>query len=376
MNIVSHPATRAIIDLDHLAFNFRNIRDAVAPARVIAVVKADAYGHGALAVANHLAEAGADLFAVARLDEALELRDSGFLRPILLFGRLFAHEIPVAAGAGLRISVFDPRDVDWIEAARVDEPVPVHVKVDTGMGRVGVLWEQAPELFERLRKCGRCVVEGVYSHFATSDEADKRYAELQLRRFNGLLEKLEGAGLRPPMVHMANSGAVLDMPDSRFDAVRPGIILYGHYPSGETSRSIALRQVMTLETRVSHVRRLPAGFPISYGRRYTTCSETRVAVLPIGYADGVRRALTNRGHVLIGGRTYPMVGTITMDQLVVEIGDGEVSVGDRAVLWGQDGRRSIQALDVAAAIDTIPYELTCGVTRRVPRVYAGGTHDG
>ncbi len=373
---MSHPVTRAIIDLDCLAFNFRNIHEAVTPARVIAVVKADAYGHGALAVANRLAAEGADLFAVARLDEALELRDSGFLRPILLFGRLFANEIPIAAKAGLRISVFDHRDVAWIESAGMEDPVTVHVKVDTGMGRVGILWEQAPELFKRLRKCGQCIVEGVYSHFATSDEADKGYAELQLRRFNDVLEKLQGEGLRPPMVHMANSGAVLDMPDSRFDAVRPGILLYGHYPSGETSRSIALRQVMTLETRVSHVRRLPAGFPVSYGRRYTTRGATRVAVLPIGYADGVRRALTNRGHVLIGGRTYPMVGTITMDQLMVEIGDGEVSVGDRAVLWGRDGQRSIQALEVAAAIDTIPYELTCGVTRRVPRVYAGGTHGG
>ncbi len=373
---MSHPVTRAIIDLDHLAFNFRNIRDAVAPARVIAVVKADAYGHGALAVANRLAAEGAAMFAVARLDEALELRDSGFLRPILLFGRLFAHEIPVAARAGLRISVFDPRDVAWIESAGMEGPVTVHVKVDTGMGRVGVLWEQALELFERLRKSGRCVVEGVYSHFATSDEADKRYARLQLRRFNDLVDKLEREGLRPPMVHMANSGAVLDLPDSRFDAVRPGIILYGHYPSFETGRTIALRQVMTLETRVNHVRHLPDGFPVSYGRRYTTRGETRVAVLPIGYADGVRRALTNRGHVLIGGRTYPMVGTITMDQLVVEIGDGDVSVGDRAVLWGRDGGRSIQALDVAAAIDTIPYELTCGVTRRVPRIYTGGGYGG
>jgi len=370
---VRHPATRATIDLDNLAFNFRNIRDAAAPADVIAVIKADAYGHGALAVANRLAAEGAAMFAVARLDEALELRDSGFLRPILLFGRLFAEEIPVAIKAGLRISVFSSEDVRWIDASGGDGPVAVHVKVDTGMGRVGVLWEKAGELFESLKTSRRCFVEGVYSHFSTSDEADKAYAHLQLARFKGVLDMLAQKGARPGTVHMANSGALLDLPASRFDAVRPGIILYGHYPSGETSRSIRLRQVMTLETRVSHVRRLPEGFPVSYGRRYTTAAETRVAVLPIGYADGVRRALTNRGRVLIGGRRYPMVGTITMDQLMVEVGSAPVSPGDRAVLWGESGGQRIQALDVAASIDTIPYELTCGVTPRVKRVYVGGT---
>jgi alanine racemase len=373
---VSHPVTRAYIDLDNLVFNFRNIRDAVAPAGVIAVVKADAYGHGALAVANRLAAEGAVMFAVARLDEALELRDSGFLRPILLFGRLFAEEIAVAVKAGLRISVFSREDIEWIEASGVHGPVPVHVKVDTGMGRVGTLWKQAGDLFESLKASRRCFVEGIYSHFSTSDEADKRYAGLQLDRFNALLDTLGRKGLRPGMVHMANSGAVLDLPASRFSAVRPGIILYGHYPSRETSRSIALRQVMTLETRVNHVRRLPAGSPVSYGRRYTTTGETRLAVLPIGYADGLRRALTNRGRVLIGERTYPMVGTITMDQLMVEVGDATVSPGDRAVLWGESGGQSIQALDVAASIDTIPYELTCGVTPRVKRVYVGETDVG
>lgn len=366
------PVTCARIDLNNLAFNFRNIREAVYPAPVIAVVKADAYGHGALAVATRLATEGAEMFAVARLDEALELRDSGFLHPILIFGRLFPEEISVAAGAGFRISVFNKEDIDWIESTCSDRYVPVHVKIDTGMGRVGMLWDRTDKLFEALRMARRCRLEGVYSHFSTSDEKEKAYAALQMTRFKGVLRSLEKRKLHPAMAHMANSGAVLDLPDSRFDAVRPGIILYGHYPSRETSRSIELRQVMTLQTRVTHIRKLPGGFPISYGRRHTTERETRIAVLPIGYADGIRRDFTNRGRVLIGDRSYPMVGTITMDQLMVDVGGATVSIGDKAVLWGDSGKGSLQALEAADIIGTIPYELICGVGRRVKRVYVGG----
>ena len=364
------PVTCAYIDLDNLAFNFRNIRDAVSPAAVIAVVKADAYGHGALAVANRLAAEGAGMFAVARLGEALELRDSGFLHPILIFGRLFSKEIPAAIEAGFRISVFCKEDIRWIESSLADLTALVHVKVDTGMGRVGILWDRVGELFEALKISRRCRLEGVYSHFSTSDEKDKTYATMQLTRFIDVLRELKKRRINPAMIHMANSGAVLDLPASRFDAVRPGIILYGHYPSQETSRSIELRQVMTLQTRVTHVRKLPKNFPISYGRRHTTDKEARIAVLPIGYADGVRRDLTNRGRVLVGATRYPMVGTITMDQLMVEV-DAAVSPGDKAIVWGDSGQGTIQALEVAAAIGTIPYELTCGVGRRVKRVYVG-----
>ena len=370
-----HPRTCARIHLDHLRFNFREIRKKIAPARLIPVVKADAYGHGAISVSRCLVNEGADLLAVAQYQEAMELRDSGIDVPILIFGRLFPDEIPEAIRAGFRITLFGVEDIRWIEKVPGNQAAHVHVNVETGMGRVGVLPEREPEFFDHLAHSQRCVWEGLYSHFATSDETDKTYAREQLKRFNVLVKRLENKGALPPMVHMANSGAVLDMPDSYFTACRSGIMLYGHYPSTETSRSIPLKQVMTLKTFVAHLRRLPAGHNVSYGRRWKTERETTIAVLPIGYADGIRRHLTGRLQVMIGGRYYSVVGTITMDQIMVDVGDDPVTEGDGVLIWGDTENGRIQVLDVAEAMGTIPYEMTCGVSRRVQRVFVRDHRD-
>ena len=367
-----HPRTCAQIHLDHLRFNFREIQKKITPARLIPVVKADAYGHGAIPVSRCLVEEGADFLAVAQYQEAMQLRDSGIHVPILIFGRLFPDEIPEALRAGFRITLFGVEDIRWIEQVPGNQPAHVHVNVETGMGRVGVLLEREPEFFNHLARSQRCVWEGLYSHFATSDETDKTYAREQLVRFNALMKRLQTKIPLPPMVHMANSGAVLDMPDSYFNACRSGIILYGHYPSTETSRSIPLKQVMTLTTVISHLRRLPAGHNVSYGRRWKTERETTIAVLPIGYADGIRRHLTGRLQVMIGGRRYPVVGTITMDQIMVDVGDDPVAVGDDVLIWGDTENGRIQVLDVAEAMGSIPYEMTCGVSRRVRRVVVTG----
>ena len=367
-----HPRTCAQIHLDHLRFNFREIQKKITPARLIPVVKADAYGHGAIPVSRCLVEEGADFLAVAQYHEAMQLRDSGIHVPILIFGRLFPDEIPEALRAGFRITLFGVEDIRWIEQVPGNQPAHVHVNVETGMGRVGVLLEREPEFFNHLARSQRCVWEGLYSHFATSDETDKTYAREQLVRFNALMKRLQTKIPLPPMVHMANSGAVLDMPDSYFNACRSGIILYGHYPSTETSRSIPLKQVMTLTTVISHLRRLPAGHNVSYGRRWKTERETTIAVLPIGYADGIRRHLTGRLQVMIGGRRYPVVGTITMDQTMVDVGDDPVAVGDDVLIWGDTENGRIQVLDVAEAMGSIPYEMTCGVSRRVRRVVVTG----
>jgi alanine racemase len=200
---------------------------------------------------------------------------------------------------------------------------------------------------------------------------DKSYACFQLSKFRGFLSLLSNLANRPRMAHMAASGAILDLPDSYFDAVRPGILMYGHYPSKEISRCIQPRQVMSLKTHVAHVRDMPGGHPVSYGRRWTTPGRTKIGVLPIGYADGLSRRFTNNGEVLIRGRRYPIVGTVTMDCIMVNISDGPVAVGDEALLWGESPGGVIEAIDVAERIGTIPYELTCGVSRRVPRVYVG-----
>lgn len=367
-----HPRTCARIHIDHLRFNYREIRKKIAPARLIPVVKADAYGHGAMAVSQCLVDEGADLLAVAQFQEAVELRESGIDIPILIFGRVLPDELPEAIRAGFRITLFGVEDLRWIECVPGNQPAYVHVNAETGMGRVGVLLEREPEFFDHLIRSRRCSWEGLYSHFATSDETDKTYSREQLARFRTLTHALSSKNALPPIIHMANSGAVLDMPDSYFNACRCGIMLYGHYPSTETSRSIPLKQVMTLKTAVTHLRRLPAGHNVSYGRRWKTSVETTIAVLPIGYADGVRRHLTGRLQVMIGGRCYPVVGTITMDQIMVDVGDDPVALGDDVLLWGDAADGGIQVLDVADTMGSIPYEMTCGISRRVPRVVVNG----
>jgi alanine racemase len=363
--------TRAEINLDNLSYNIRAIQQKVSPSGVIPVVKADAYGHGAVPVSKRLAREGFTMVAVARLEEAMDLRESGIAQSILIFGRLFPGEIPAAIKAGFRLTVCGAEDIRWIEEAGQDQPASVHVNVDTGMGRMGLMVNQVSQCFDELINSRRCVWEGLYSHFSTSDESDKDYAHLQLSRFREILDRIQTFGEKPSMAHMANSGAILDIPESYFDAVRPGILMYGHYPSSETSRSIEPRQVMTLKTSVAHVREMPEGCPISYGRRWVTKMPTKIAVLPLGYADGVDRRFTNTGEVLIHGRRYPMVGTVTMDYLMVDVGDDPIRPGDEAVIWGESAQGNIQALEVAEKIGTIPYELTCGVSKRVKRVYLG-----
>ena len=335
---------------------------------MIPVVKADAYGHCASVVSKCLVKEGAKMLAVAQFQEAMELRDNGIHVPILIFGRLFPEELPDAILAGFRITLFGVEDIDWIEKTSGSRRAVVHVNFETGMGRVGVTPDRVPQFLDRLTRSRRCVWEGMYSHFATADETDKTYARKQLSRFTVLMSQLEAKGVLPPVVHMANSGAVLDMPQSYFNACRCGIILYGHYPSKETSRSISLKQVMNLQTVVTHTRRLPADHNVSYGCRWKTDRETTIAVLPIGYADGVRRHLTGRLQVGIAGRRYPVVGTITMDQIMVDVGNDPVAVGDPVLIWGEWENDRIEVLDVAEAMRTIPYELTCGVSKRVPRV--------
>lgn len=359
------PAAR--IHLAHLRANFREIQQRIHPALLIPVVKANAYGHGAVAVSRCLIQEGAKLLAVARFEEAMELKDSGIDAPILIFGRVFPDDLPAAVRAGFRLTLFGMDDIRWIQQRVGNTKVRVHVKVDTGMGRVGALEADRAAFFDALKNTS-CIWEGLYSHFSTADEADKTYSHEQLKKFREVVHHVKSVGITP-LIHMANSAGILDLPESRFDACRSGISLYGHYPSREVQPCIPLKQVMELSVPVAHIRRLPKGRDVSYGRRWRTPKETTLAVLPIGYADGVRRHLGGKMRVMIRGKKYPVVGTITMDQIMVDMGDDPVSVGDPVLIWGDAPEGGgICVLDVAESMGTISYELTCGVSARVPRV--------
>ncbi|MFH2048327.1 MAG: alanine racemase [bacterium] len=369
--VSNKPYTIAEIHLDHLVHNLNEILKKVSPAEVMCVVKADAYGHGAIEVTKRLVKEGVTYFAVARLAEALELRNAGIEENILIFGSLFPDEIDAAVKNDIQVSITDSADIDTIRdnAIRNSIFVKVHLNIDTGMGRVGIPFDKARAAIIKIINIEQIKLEGIYTHFATSDERNKGYAELQLQRFyeitDGLVEHLP----YKPKIHAANSGAILDLPDAKFDMVRAGISLYGHYPSTVTSKSIPLKQVMTLKTHVGLVRRLAAGSSVSYGRKFITDKETSVAVLPIGYADGIHRAMTNNADVLINGKLYPLVGTVTMDQIMIDVGDDPVKVGDEVIFWGDTKQGSLQATKVAHRIGTISYELCCAITQRVPRIY-------
>jgi alanine racemase len=354
----------AEISLDNLLFNFNSIKEKVKESNIIPVIKADAYGHGAVKIAKALEKEDVKLFAVAQFKEAMELRESGVLTPILILGRLFPNEIKTAVKNNFRLTLYSKEDIEFIEKAHLEKKALVHAKIDTGMGRLGVLLDNEPDFFDKLTNSKFCLFEGIYSHFSTSDEEDKTYANIQLKKFKKILSDLKEKKTLPKIIHMANSGAILSIEESYFNAVRPGLILYGYYPSYEVSKSIKLKQVMTLKTFVAHIRKIPKGMPVSYGRRWISDKDTKIAVLPIGYADGIKRSMSNKCECLIKGKLYPIVGTVTMDYIMIDVGYDNINLHDEAIIWGKD----ISLLDIAEKINTIPYVLTCGVSKRVKRV--------
>ncbi len=365
--------TVAEIHLDHLVHNLKQIREKVAPAEIMAVVKADAYGHGVIPVTKRLIREGIRQFTVARVSEAAELRDAGINQTILVLGSLFPDEIDQALRLNTELSITNEKDVDTINqiAGKLGKTVNVHLYIDTGMGLVGIFPEQAVSVIRKILNSPSLKLVGLYSHFATADEADKSYAEHQLELFNSTLSDIQKAGIKLPCVHMANTSGIIDLPEAYFDMVRAGISLYGYYPSTTIHNHFHLKAVMTLKSRVGLLRRFTKGMSISYGRRFVTPKETTVAIIQIGYADGIQRAFTNNADVMISGRLYPVVGTIAMDQIAVDVGDDSVQVGDEVLFWGNSSQGNINLTEIAERIGTIPYELTCGVTKRVPRVYLG-----
>jgi len=339
-------------------------------------VKADAYGHGVQVIVQNALEAGVDSVAVATVEEGAELRESGVEAPILLLGFTLEEELPdvvryrlsPVVGAGYHLSLMEA------EAERQGCTVAVHLKVDTGMGRIGCMPEEAFELARRIAASRRLELAGIGTHFPAADMADEEYQAFtagQVDTLREIVSRLREAGIDPGLVHAANSGGVIGHSGSHFDLVRPGIILYGYYPSTEQERSLDFRPVMGLETRIVFLKRVPADTGISYGLTYRTGEETTIATIPCGYGDGYSRLLSGKAQVLVNGELRPIAGRVCMDQTMVDLGpDSKAGLYDLVVLFGPDPGAPT-AEELAAAIGTIPYEITCNINKRVPRVYVG-----
>ncbi|MBD2870925.1 alanine racemase [Paenibacillus sp. IB182493] len=371
--------TRAEISLDALRRNLQAFRGAMpGRCRLMASVKANAYGHGAVEVAREAERFGVDYLGVAFLDEALQLRRAGIRTPILVLGFVAADALSVARDNDVTISLF--RDDILAAAARLPEAsgrkLKAHIKIDTGMGRLGVIGTDAAAAFiEKAFRVPQLEIEGLFTHYARADEADKSYTKLQYDRFRETIDCVERQGFKVPIVHAANSAAGIDTPEWAEGMLRLGISMYGLYPSAEVNaQRIELEPVMTLKTEVVMTKRAPKGWGISYGTRYFTADEERIGTLPIGYADGYSRMLTGKAYGLVRGVKMPIRGTICMDQCMIALDvDGTegkpVEAGEEVVLIGRQGGAVITADELADQLGTINYEVTCMVAARVPRVY-------
>jgi alanine racemase len=377
----------AQVDLNAYAHNIKELRRITDPkARLMAVVKADGYGHGAVAVTREALNNGAERLGVARVNEALALREAGIGAPILIFGYSPAEMAATLAAYDLTLTVYSFAAAQALSesAAPTGKKIKVHIKIDSGMGRLGLLLKpaaaqdlQPADTADAVRevlaiaRLPELEVEGIFTHFATADSADKTYANRQLERFLAFLAALRREGFEPPLRHAANSAAVIAMPASHLDLVRPGIASYGLYPSDEVDRTkVHLKAVMTLKSRIIHLKKVPAGFNVSYGITYRTPTPTTIATVAVGYADGFNRRLSSLGNMLVHGKRAPVVGRVCMDLTMLDVGaiDG-VAMEDEVVIFGCQGHAAIAADEVAASLNTINYEIVTSISSRVPRVY-------
>jgi alanine racemase len=370
----------AEVDLGAVEHNVRLMRRWIAPAELWAVVKADGYGHGAVRVAQRALAAGATGLCVALAAEGDELRAAGIDAPILVFGQQPSDHLALMRARGLIATAFTADYVEALEAVAAGDggdPWPVHINVDTGMQRVGVSWRHPVAPISAVAAAPHLDLAGVYTHFACADDPTSPATAAQLARFDTVLSDLDRLSLRPRLVHAANSAAAVSAPTSRLSLVRAGIAIYGISPGAGVDHLVAgLRPAMSLKARVSYVKTVEAGSFISYGWRHQFSQRTNVITVPCGYADGVPRRLGTLADgpgamVLVGGQRRPIVGVVTMDQFMVDVGDDDVAVGDEVVLIGTQGDERILATDWADRLGTIGYEIVCGISRRIPRVIVG-----
>jgi alanine racemase len=360
--------TVAIINHNHIRHNLQMIRDAVGNRKIMAVVKANAYGHGEKEVAQTAIEFGCEYLGVAFLEEGIRLRQAGILKPILVFGAHLPEYLQDAIKNNLEITItsFEQMEALSYTLQGTHSSVKTHLKIDTGMNRVGFPIEKAESALQKILNISHFELKGVYSHFATSDEEDQTYALLQLQRFRNIIGILKKKIQHEVIFHIANSGAIMNIPSAYFDMVRPGIMLYGYPPSPHFKSFWQLKEAMSLHSRLGLIKFVKKNEPISYGRRFYTRKDTFIGVIPAGYADGISRMNTNLAQVCIKGVKYPLVGTVCMDMVMVDLGTHSThKTGEEVVIYGDQ----ISITQVADRLQTIPYEITCNISARVPRIH-------
>lgn len=378
--MTNYPRVHADIDLDAIRHNMEEMYRLIDPhTKLMAVIKTDGYGHGAIPIARELETLDYVYgYAVAAEEEALALREDGIKKPILILGYTFPEQYETLLHAQITPAIFTMEAAKLLSetAGRLQTTAHIHIKLDTGMGRVGFLVsEESADVIAQIAKLPHIMIEGMFTHFAKADETDKTSANRQLSEFLRMAEFLEARGVHIPLKHCSNSAGILDLPQANLDIVRAGITLYGLHPSEEVHlERMDMRPVMSLKSRVAHVKTLPAGYGISYGATYVTPDERRIATIPVGYGDGYARSLSNQGDVLIRGRRAPICGRVCMDQFMVDVTDiPGVCVGDTVTLIGTDGEEHITLEELGEKSGRFNYEFACDLGKRIPRVfYKGG----
>jgi alanine racemase len=363
------------VDLTRLRENFQAIRQHVAPAKIMPILKANAYGHGLAPVAQWMEALGADYFGVAVLEEGILLREQGIKTPILVLGGILGNQVPGFLLYNLTITASSVEKLCQVEEAaeQLGVRARVHLKIDTGMERIGIHYYSAESLLEEALKCSHIELEGIYSHFANADSPDLSHARLQLERFQDVLSFYDKRCLPlPPLCHMANSPAILQLPEANFDMVRPGLLLYGVYPSREIPSTVPVRPALSWKSRVVYFKVIQPGHPVGYGSTWQSDHLVRAVTAPVGYGDGYFRGMSDKAQVLLHGKKYPVVGRISMDQIVVNIEMDSAYNDDEVILIGEAGGEAITCQDLADWAGTIPYEILTNINTRVPRIYVEG----
>ncbi|WP_428024572.1 alanine racemase [Arcobacter sp.] len=364
----------AEINLDNLAHNMRETRRITNKnSKITAVIKADGYGHGAVAIGKTLLDNGADRFAVATLSEAIQLRASFPNVEILVLGYTPEHLAKEIIENNIIQTIYTTKQADEFSkiAISLNENMKIHIKLDTGMNRLGMSFsEETIESILNISKLNGLIIEGIFTHFAVADEIDKQYTRQQVEKFTHIINSLETKGLHIPIKHVSNSAAIIDLPEFNFDMVRAGIMLYGLYPSKNVNHDIVdLKEVMCLKAKISQVKDLEANCGVSYGLKYKSDKKSKIATLPIGYADGYTRMLSGKAKVLVNKTKVPVIGTICMDQCIIDVTNLDVNMGDEVILYGGNMNDGVYIDEVANLLNTINYEIVCMVDKRVPRVY-------